>query len=172
MRRTDWRSAASASGTPTTGTACRSPRASPTSLSAPASRTTTPPPKSTACSRRSSTFRRSEQPHGNLSRVRRLGVIALTLLLFLHASGDAAQSAARAGVFTGYAFDACRAPSTAALQAWTASPYRALGIYIGGVNRACKNQANLTPAWVQQVTSTGWSLLPLYVGQQAPCIGQ
>ena len=77
----------------------------------------------------------------------------------------------RAGVFTGYAFDACRAPSTASLQAWSASPYRALGIYIGGVNRACA-QPNLTPQWVQDTTALGWSLLPLYVGLQAPCVGQ
>ena len=77
----------------------------------------------------------------------------------------------RAGVFTGYAFDACKAPATASLQAWAASPYRALGIYIGGANRACA-QPNLTPQWVQDTTALGWSLLPLYVGLQAPCVGQ
>ena len=77
----------------------------------------------------------------------------------------------RAGVFTGYAFDACKAPTTASLQAWSASPYRALGIYIGGTNRACA-QPNLTPQWVLDSTALGWSLLPLYVGLQAPCVGQ
>ena len=77
----------------------------------------------------------------------------------------------RAGVFTGYAFDACKAPTTASLQAWAASPYRALGIYIGGANRACA-QPNLTPQWVVDTTSLGWSLLPLYVGLQAPCVAQ
>jgi hypothetical protein len=103
--------------------------------------------------------------------VRRLGVLALTLALFVPASVNAAETTMRAGVFTGYAFDACHAPSSATMQAWSASPYRGLGIYIGGVNRAC-SQPNLTPAWVQQVTSLGWSLLPLYVGLQAPCISQ
>jgi hypothetical protein len=98
-------------------------------------------------------------------------VIALALLLLVPASGRAAASSARAGVFTGYAFDACSAPSTASLQAWTASPYRALGVYIGGVNRAC-SQPNLTASWVQTVTGMGWSLLPLYVGLQAPCASQ
>ncbi len=60
----------------------------------------------------------------------------------------------RAGVFTGYAFDACKAPTTASLQAWAASPYRALGIYIGGANRACA-QPNLTPQWVLDTTALG-----------------
>jgi Domain of unknown function (DUF1906) len=92
-------------------------------------------------------------------------------MLFVPASVNAAGTSMRAGVFTGYAFDACRAPTTASLQAWQASPYRALGIYIGGVNRAC-NQPNLTPQWVVDTTALGWSLLPLYVGLQAPCAGQ
>jgi hypothetical protein len=92
-------------------------------------------------------------------------------MLFVPASVNAARSSMRAGVFTGYAFDACKAPTTATLQAWAASPYRALGIYIGGTNRACA-QPNLTPQWVLDTTALGWSLLPLYVGLQAPCAGQ
>jgi Domain of unknown function (DUF1906) len=105
------------------------------------------------------------------ARVRGLGVLALALLLLLPASGNAASNQARAGVFTGYAFDACSAPSTNALTAWTASPYRGLGIYIGGANRACK-QTNLTPSWVSSTLTLGWKLLPLYVGLQAPCVSQ
>jgi len=77
----------------------------------------------------------------------------------------------QAGVFTGFAFDACHAPATSSLQAWSASPYRGVGIYIGGVNRAC-SQPNLTPSWVQSTAGLGWSLLPLYVGLQAPCVRQ
>jgi hypothetical protein len=103
--------------------------------------------------------------------VRRLALIALALVLLLPASVNAAQGSARANVFTGYAFDACHAPALASLQAWSASPYRALGVYIGGTNRAC-SQPNLTPSWVQSVTGLGWGLLPLYVGLQAPCVGQ
>jgi hypothetical protein len=103
--------------------------------------------------------------------VRRLGLVALVVLLFVPASVNAAGTSIRAGVFTGYAFDACKAPSTATLQAWAASPYRAVGIYIGGTNRACA-QPNLTPQWVQDTTALGWSLLPLYVGLQAPCSSQ
>ena len=92
-------------------------------------------------------------------------------VLVATAGGSAATLQARATVFTGYGFDACTAPSTNALGAWAASPYRALGIYLGGVNRACRD-GNLSAQWVSTTISTGWSLLPLYVGLQAPCVGQ
>lgn len=72
------------------------------------------------------------------------------------------------GTFTGLGFDTCAAPSNAAMKAWLQSPYRAVGIYIGGVNRGCA-QANLTPNWVSTQQTAGWRLFPLYVGLQAPC---
>src|SRR2546430_12750541 len=81
------------------------------------------------------------------------------------------SAASRVGTFTGYAFDACTAPSTSALTAWQASPYRGVGIYLGGINRACKD-GNLSAPWVTGVLASGWSLLPLYVGLQAPCVAQ
>jgi hypothetical protein len=59
---------------------------------------------------------------------------------------------ASAAVFTGLGFDACAAPSSRAMKAWEASPYRAVGVYIGGSNRAC-SQPNLTASWVQAPTS-------------------
>jgi hypothetical protein len=69
--------------------------------------------------------------------------------------------------FTGKGFDACTAPSSAAMSAWlSASPYRAVGIYIGGERRACA-QPNLNAAWVAQQATAGWHFLPLYVGPQA-----
>lgn len=71
-------------------------------------------------------------------------------------------------IYQGLGFDACDAPSTATMHQWLASPYRAVGIYIGGANRGCKVQANLTPSWVTTVEGEGWKLLPLYVGSQAP----
>ena len=94
---------------------------------------------------------------------------ALAAALALATGGGAATRSATAAVFTGYGFDACSAPSANALAAWTASPYRAVGIYIGGVNRGCR-QPNLTPTWVSTTVASGWSLLPLYVGLQAPCV--
>jgi len=75
------------------------------------------------------------------------------------------------GTFTGHAFDACTAPSSAAMKAWrAASPFRAVGIYFGGNNRGC-TQANLTPAWVDEQRRAGWRLIPLYIGPQASCTG-
>ena len=73
----------------------------------------------------------------------------------------------RRNVFTGLGFDACTAPSSKTMAAWGASPYRAVGVYIGGVNRAC-SQPNLTASWVSAQTVAGWHLIPTYVGLQAP----
>jgi Rv2525c-like, glycoside hydrolase-like domain len=83
----------------------------------------------------------------------------------------AASRAGKATMFTGYAFDACNAPKPETLQAWLASPYRALGVYIGGANRACAN-ARLSPDWVAGAVAGGWSLIPIYVGLQAPCVSK
>lgn len=78
--------------------------------------------------------------------------------------GTASQSGA---IFTGLGFDACTAPSSRSMTAWKSSPYRAVGVYIGGINRAC-SQPNLTPEWVAAQTAAGWHLIPTYVGLQAP----
>ena len=75
-------------------------------------------------------------------------------------------------IFTGTGFDACMAPAASAMSAWrTTSGYHALGIYIGGLNRACP-QSNLTADWVSSVARMGWHLVPVYVGRQAPCARQ
>jgi hypothetical protein len=78
---------------------------------------------------------------------------------------DKGASATR---YRGGAFDACAAPPLSTMIAWNASPYRAIGVYIGGPNRTC-DQPNLTPSWVGSVTSRQWQLLPIYMGLQAPC---
>jgi len=69
--------------------------------------------------------------------------------------------------FTGLGFDACTAPSRRSMNAWKSSPYRAVGVYIGGLNRAC-SQPNLTASWVREQVAAGWHLIPTYVGLQAP----
>src|SRR5258707_7681752 len=69
--------------------------------------------------------------------------------------------------YVGAAFDTCTAPSLASLQAWGASPYRAVGVYLGGVNRTC-SQPELTPAWTAQALALGWSPPPVYKGPQPP----
>ncbi|MGD9735902.1 MAG: DUF1906 domain-containing protein [Solirubrobacterales bacterium] len=78
-----------------------------------------------------------------------------------------AGASASGAVFTGLGFDACAAPSAKSMDAWAQSPYRAVGVYIGGGNRAC-SQPNLTSTWVGEQTAAGWHLIPTYVGLQAP----
>jgi hypothetical protein len=56
------------------------------------------------------------------------------------------------------------------MAAWGSSPYRGIGIYLGGDEAACA-QPNLTPTWVNDVASAGWHLIPIYVGPQAACAG-
>jgi hypothetical protein len=108
---------------------------------------------------------------------RALGVRALTAppaaaRAPAHPAQAKSHAVHRAGdpVYTGLGFDACSTPSAATMSAWTASPYRALGVYVGGVNEAC-SQVNLTASWVQQESAAGWALLPVYVGLQAPSNG-
>jgi hypothetical protein len=64
-------------------------------------------------------------------------------------------------------FDTCTAPSLTTMQAWRAS-YSVTAIYIGGEEMAC-DYGNLSANWVQQTEAIGWSLMPIYVGLQAPC---
>jgi hypothetical protein len=69
--------------------------------------------------------------------------------------------------YTGRGFDACSTPSESTMSAWSSSPYRAIGIYIGGANMAC-SQPNLSTAWMQAEWAAGWHMFPIYVGLQAP----
>src|SRR4051794_23604961 len=72
--------------------------------------------------------------------------------------------------FTGYGFDQCLAPTQSAMDAWlTSSPFWAVGIYISGDSRGCRNQPNLTPTWVRTQLNNGWRLLPITLGPQASC---
>lgn len=71
-------------------------------------------------------------------------------------------------IYTGEGFDTCTAPSAPTMSAWLNSPYRSVGVYIGGASRACA-QPNLTSSWVSTVIDQGWTLIPTYVGLQAPC---
>jgi peptidoglycan hydrolase-like protein with peptidoglycan-binding domain len=93
-------------------------------------------------------------------------------LLALGAAPAEAKPAGAPGSLTGYGFDACVAPAQAVMDAWwEESPYSAVGIYIGGSNRVCKDQPELTAGWVNTQQRTGWHLLPVQVGPQASCSG-
>lgn len=73
--------------------------------------------------------------------------------------------------WSGFAFDACSAPSQSVMDRWrTSSPFTGVGIYLGGVHRACA-QEHLSVSWVERQIETGWRLLPIWVGPQAYCTG-
>jgi hypothetical protein len=102
-----------------------------------------------------------------------LGIFGATLAVAPLASAEPGTvtkypKQASATRYVGDAFDTCAAPSLETMAAWSTSPYRAIGVYVGGPNRFCP-QPNLTPDWVNTVTDQGWKLLPIYVGLQAPC---
>lgn len=114
---------------------------------------------------------------------RRAALVAVLLstgvLALLAASPSSADPAttvayppgATATRYDGSAFDTCTAPPASKIRAWRASPYRALGIYIGGVTRSCA-QPELTPGWVSDVSGQGWRLVPIYKGLQPWCGGR
>lgn len=83
------------------------------------------------------------------------------------ASASGAARASQAPPSTSFGFDACAAPSQKAMSAWAKSPYRSIGVYVGGPNRACA-QPNLTTEWVTTQLAAGWRLIPTFVGRQAP----
>ncbi len=71
-------------------------------------------------------------------------------------------------VYQGTGFDTCATPSEATMSAWgAASPYGAVGVYIGGENMAC-SQPNLNTTWTATESAAGWHIVPIYVGLQSP----
>lgn len=85
--------------------------------------------------------------------------------------GATYSAPATATFYRGKGFDTCAAPSTSAMSAWKMSSYRAIGIYIGGMNRAC-GWGNLSASWVRTVAKAGWRMQPIYVGRQPSCTYQ
>jgi hypothetical protein len=97
------------------------------------------------------------------------GSLAVATLTASAAGPAAALSGPSPGTYAGAGFDACAAPAPNVMAAWlVSSPYRAVGIYMGGVNRFCA-QPQLTASWVSTQRSAGWHLLPIYLGRQPYC---
>ncbi len=106
-------------------------------------------------------------PAGRGGSARELTVDAAPVRNAASAAGRAQDLPAAVGSYVGLGFDTCTAPSSSVMQAWLQdSPYRAIGIYIGGADTAC-DQPNLTAAWVQQQAAAGWRFIPMYAGPQA-----
>jgi hypothetical protein len=72
------------------------------------------------------------------------------------------------GTLTDNAFDTCTAQSQSTMDAWRVSPFKAVGIYTSGVNRAC-HQDLLTPEWVSTQHANGWQFIVIHHGLEAPC---
>ncbi len=130
--------------------------------------------------------RPAERPRPRPRTLRRTAAVTLAAGLVLSlgtssgtvaAAPAAAPAQARAGDnvvtpgdFTGYGFDQCLAPTQQAMNTWLKhSPFLAVGIYISGDSRACRNQPNLTPTWIRKQLAKGWRLLPITLGPQASC---
>ena len=74
------------------------------------------------------------------------------------------------GSYSGLGFDQCHAPEQYKMDAWLEhSPFRAVGIYISGASRGCRDQPNLTPTWISTQLAKGWRLMPITLGPQAAC---
>jgi hypothetical protein len=86
-------------------------------------------------------------------------------------SRDRAPQLPAAEGWSGFAFDACRAPAQRTMDRWLrTSPFIGVGVYIGGSLRACP-QRHLSRKWVGRQLRAGWKLLPIWVGPQASCTG-
>ena len=108
------------------------------------------------------------------------GALAAATLVALTTGSDvvpasAATAARKANVvtpgnFTGYGFDQCHTPEQAKMNRWLrSSPFWAVGVYMSGDSRACRDQPNLTPDWVSTQLRNGWRILPITLGPQASC---
>jgi hypothetical protein len=108
------------------------------------------------------------------------GALAVTVLSVLSGLTPVLASPAAADTGTGVTpavvtgsglgFDACTAPSTAQLRAWTVSPFKTVNMYFSGHWRAC-SQPELSADWVTTALANGWSVIPTVVDLQAPCYG-
>ena len=100
-----------------------------------------------------------------------LAGLALVLpLTALTASPAAAENPVTPGNFTGHGFDQCVAPTQRTMNRWlNNSPFLAVGIYISGDSRGCRNQPNLDARWISTQLRKGWRLLPIALGPQASC---
>lgn len=85
-------------------------------------------------------------------------------------AGPAQADRVTPGNFTGFGFDQCVAPESWKMDRWMEySPFMAVGIYISGDSRACRNQPNLSKAWVEHQVKNRWRLLPITLGPQPYC---
>lgn len=99
-----------------------------------------------------------------------LALVAATLVAQGEGAAVAAGNPRTPGNYGGLGFDQCQAPSQHAMDRWRKhSPFRAVGIYISGNSRFCRDQRHLDATWVSRQLARGWHLLPITLGPQASC---
>lgn len=91
-----------------------------------------------------------------------------TELSSFHTGTTMAAPIVAPGTLNDEAFDTCTAQSQSTMDAWRESPYKAVGIYTSGVNRAC-GQDLLTPEWVSTQSANGWQFIVIHHGLETPC---
>jgi Domain of unknown function (DUF1906) len=103
----------------------------------------------------------------------RISRVVTTLVIAVGGMSTAIATTASAEQVVGmYGFDTRCAPTAATMQAWLESPYRFVGIYIGGAGLSCPDADQAfwqDGGWVAQVSAMGWKFEPIYYGVQAPC---
>ncbi len=68
----------------------------------------------------------------------------------------------------GQGFDKCEIASRGQMQDWWSnSPYLAVNLYFGGIQRGCSNTL-LNSLYLSQLSQQGWLFIPTWVGPQAP----
>lgn len=101
-----------------------------------------------------------------------LMLAAMSLAIALPMGAAPQVGAAGSYTYETKGLDSACAPTTSQMNAfWNGTPYYHWYIYVGGANRSCKNNTNLTASWVSTngPASTKWGLVPIWVGLQAPC---
>ena len=105
-----------------------------------------------------------------LSSLLATAVTAVLVTVALPGAARAEGNPVTPGDFTGYGFDQCLTPTQRSMNKWlNHSPFLAVGVYISGDSRACRNQPNLTAQWVKTQLRKGWRILPITLGPQASC---
>ncbi|MGW6571335.1 DUF1906 domain-containing protein [Streptomyces sp. NPDC054945] len=103
---------------------------------------------------------------GVLERARRVAPPPARTPVVAVPAGGGAEPVSAQKPFKGEGFDACTAPTQKTMDTWrAASPFGAIGVYIGGRARACA-QPRLTARWVERQAAKGWHLMPIWVGPQ------
>jgi hypothetical protein len=83
----------------------------------------------------------------------------------------AARAVRVPGSLTGLGFDVCDTQDQATMdELRTESPYWGVGVYVGGENRYCSEQPELTRSWVHTQHHKGWRIFPIWNGLQAPTL--